>query len=218
VSGAWAIVPVKCFAQGKSRLGPSLARAPRHDLARALCDHVLGAITASRAVDGVLVATDCDLVERFATARGALVLRDDTPHPPLAHVVDRALAHVADRATSALILMADLPLLTPDDVRALVAALDRAPLVVAPDRHDAGTNALGLRPPGLVNTCFGSETSFSRHVARARALDLPLTLHRSEGTLFDLDSPADLARAGAYADRGAFFSWNRKRPSRVRAA
>jgi 2-phospho-L-lactate guanylyltransferase (CobY/MobA/RfbA family) len=114
--------------------------------------------------------------------------------------------------------MADLPLLAPDDVRALVAALDRAPLVLAPDRRDRGTNAFAVSPPDRIATCFGSEVSFARHVARARQSGIPVAIHRSEGVAFDLDSPGDLALARDYADRGALLSWNRKRPSRVSAA
>jgi 2-phospho-L-lactate guanylyltransferase (CobY/MobA/RfbA family) len=67
-------------------------------------------------------------------------------------------------------------------------------------------------------TCFGSEVSFDRHVARAEHLGLPLSIHRSDGVAFDLDAPDDLAFARDYAERGARLSWNRKRPSRVRAA
>jgi len=217
MTGVWAVVPVKCFTRGKSRLDESLTPAAREDLARALCAHALDVLAACDVVDGVLVATDCADVERFAEARGAVALRDETVGS-LARILDRALAHLAGRASAALVLMADLPLLTAADVHALVAALDRAPLVLAPDQRDRGTNALALRPPDRMPTCFGSEVSFSRHVARARELGIPTAVHRSEGVLFDLDSPADLDLARSYADRGAFLSWNRKRPSRVRAA
>jgi 2-phospho-L-lactate guanylyltransferase len=231
-TGVWAVVPAKGFARGKSRLDGVLTKAAREDVARSLCAHVLSTLSTSGAIEGILVATDCPLVELFAESRGALVIRDDPWKSPLggeaevavgslALVVDRALGALAGRgARAALVLMADLPLLAPDDVRALVAALDRAPLVVAPDRAGNGTNALGLAPPDRILTCFGSETSFHRHVARAESEGMALAIHRSEGTAFDLDSPDDLALAlsARYAERGARLSWNRKRPSRVSAA
>ena len=218
MSGVWAVVPVKCFSRGKSRLRDVLSRADREELARSLCDRALSVLAECDAVDGALVATDCAHVARFAESRDAIVLRD-LPAASFAQIIDRALAALsADGASAALVLMADLPFLTADDVRALVAALERAPLVLAPDRHGRGTNALAVSPPERIATCFGSETSFALHVARARESRLDVAVHRSEGVGFDLDSPADLDVARAYADRGAFLSWNRKRPSRVRAA
>jgi 2-phospho-L-lactate guanylyltransferase len=234
-TGVWAVVPVKGFARGKSRLDGVLTKTAREDVARALCEHVLSTLAACDAIEGVLVATDCPQVEAFAESQGALVVRDDPSSPgeegevavgSLALVVDRALGVLTCQgARAALVLMADLPLLAPDDVRALVAALERAPMVVAPDRAGQGTNALGLSPPNRIPTCFGSETSFPRHVARAESEGIALAIHRSEGTAFDLDSPDDLALAlsagyadAGYADLGARLRWNRKRSSRVRAA
>jgi len=220
VSGVWAVVPVKCFARGKSRLDRVLSRAAREDLARALCDHTLATLGECTEIDGTVVATDCEVVEQFAAARGADVIRDVSAGS-LAQIADHALSVLAARgASSAIVLMADLPLLSTDDLRGLAAALERAPIVVAPDRVRRGTNALGLTPPDRIATCFGSEISFRRHVARARREAIPHVVHRADGIAFDLDSPDDLARALAvrYAERGALLRWNRKRPSRVRAA
>jgi 2-phospho-L-lactate guanylyltransferase len=218
--GVWAVVPVKCFTRGKSRLDGVLTDPAREELARSLCEHVLATLAECAEIEGVLVATDCALVERFVEARGALVVRDEAVGS-LAQVVDRALGVLALRqARAAVVLMADLPLLAADDVRALVAALADAPIVVAPDRGGHGTNALALSPPDRIATCFGSEISFDRHVARAEAAGLPLSVHHADGIAFDLDLPADaeLVLAAGYAERGARLSWNLKRPSRVRAA
>jgi len=245
VNGVWAIVPVKCFGRGKSRLADVMPAPARAKLARELCEHVLGVLGSCPELGGVLVATDCDQVARFAAGRGAEVVRDgeserssgtprsggeadgkrgprstpDAASGKLAPIVDRALAVLAARgAPGALVLMSDLPLLERADVVSLVAALDEAPVVLAPDLLDAGTNALGLAPPDRMASCFGSETSFDRHRARAAERDIPVFVHRSEGTARDLDSPDDLARVCAYEGRGARLSWKRNRSSRVRAA
>ena len=58
----------------------------------------------------------------------------------------------------------------------------RGPLVVlAPDRHDQGTNALLLRPPGILPFQFGQE-SFPRHVALAQARAAEVLVYRAPGT------------------------------------
>ena len=69
----WALVPAKAFDRGKSRLMPALDDEARAAFARSLFDHVLGTLTASGVVDGVLVATDSPAVAAAARAHGAAV-------------------------------------------------------------------------------------------------------------------------------------------------
>ena len=59
--------------------------------------------------------------------RGAEVVRDPSVGS-LAAIVDGGLRMIAGRhARAALVLMSDLPLLQPDDVRGLIASLGRTP-------------------------------------------------------------------------------------------
>jgi 2-phospho-L-lactate guanylyltransferase len=92
--------------------------------------------------------------------------------------------------------MSDLPRLAVADVDRLVALLDEAPLVLSPDRHEEGTNALALAPPARMRTCFGGGDSFRRHCDRALAEGVRYAVHRSEGVARDVDSAADLALVG----------------------
>jgi 2-phospho-L-lactate guanylyltransferase len=214
----WALVPVKCFSRGKSRLTGVLDAQAREDLARAFSSHVLGVLAACDAIAGTLVVTDCAEVEREARDHGAEVMRDGA-EGSLAAIVDHALAVLARRGVrGAIVLMSDLPWLEVDEVRRLALALRDAPIVLAPDRHDEGTNALGLAPPDRMPTCFGTRGSFTLHRERARATGLAIAIHQSEGVALDVDSPEDLALAGDYALGGAPLRWKRKRPSRVSAA
>jgi 2-phospho-L-lactate guanylyltransferase len=233
VSGVWALVPVKCFARGKSRLAGVLAGPARQAFSRALGEHVLAALKASPAIDGVLVVTDCAVVAGVARRHGALVVRDACIGS-LAPIVDGALATLAARgARAALVLMGDLPGVTAAEIGALVRALDAADVVLAPDGRDEGTNALGLSPPDRFPTCFGTADSFDRHRVRAAGRGDRVAIHRSEGLALDVDTPEDYLRVAPLgpltgrgqvssirqlASRGARFRWKRKRPSRVRAA
>jgi 2-phospho-L-lactate guanylyltransferase len=219
--GVWALVPVKCFARGKSRLASVLGQAEREELAQSFCEHVLESLAGCDGLAGVLVVTDSAIVEATARTRGAEVARDGAAASlgSLGAIVDDALAILARRgARSAIVLMSDLPRLESSDVESLVRALDGASVVLAPDRHDEGTNALGLSPPDRFPTCFGTKDSFRRHRERAIALGASVVVHRSEGLAWDVDSPEDLALVRDYAVRGARLSWKRKRPSRVSAA
>jgi 2-phospho-L-lactate guanylyltransferase len=190
VTGAWALVPARSFRTAKSRLG-GRARAA---VARALYDRVVGVLAQSRLVDGVVVATDGGDVAAAARLHKADHLIDDPRGAPLASIVDRGLAHLAARgARAAVVVMADLPLLGPRHVEDLLAALDGADLALAPDRDQAGTNALALRLPAALRTCFGNADSLARHLAAADAHGLTVRLVRAHGLAFDVDHPADLA-------------------------
>jgi 2-phospho-L-lactate guanylyltransferase len=191
----WALVPQKGFDRGKSRLRGALSDEARAGFARRLFDHVLGAITASRALDGILVATDAPEVAAAARAHGALVRMDGAPAASLAAVVDGGLAELAARgAPAALVLMADLPHLVPEDVRALVAvaAAHDVVLVRAEDGHH--TNALALTPPGCLPTAFGRADSFAAHLAAAQAAGLRTLVVDNPRVAFDVDGPDDHAR------------------------
>jgi 2-phospho-L-lactate guanylyltransferase len=199
-AGVWALVPAKAFDQGKSRLRPALADAARAAFARMLFDRVLGALAASGAVDGVLVATDSPAVAQAARAHDAAVRFDPpaaagAPKPTLAAIVDAGLADLAARdAATALVLMADLPELTVDDVRALVAAAARAPVAIVRADDGAHTNALALTPPACLRTAFGRLDSFAAHLAAARAAALAVVVVDNARIAFDVDGPADHAR------------------------
>jgi 2-phospho-L-lactate guanylyltransferase len=190
-AATWALVPVRTFASGKSRLA-GRAGSGRAEVARALFDRVLGAATRAAGIDDVLVATDGDDVAAAARAHGATVLRDGAT-ATLGAIVDRGLAALtAGGAAAAVVVMADLPLVAARHLDAVTAALAGADLVLAPDRDRLGTNALALRLPASLPTRFGHRDSFCRHLLAAAADDLRVAVVRAHGLAFDLDTPADL--------------------------
>lgn len=193
--GVWALVPAKSFDRGKSRLRPALSDGARVAFARALFDHVLGALTASRVLDGILVATDSPTVAEAARALGAAVRPDALGATTLAQVIDGGLGELTEGgARTALVLMADLPRLLPDDVRALLAAAESHEVVIARAADGHHTNALALSPPGCIATAFGRADSFEAHLAAARAAALAVAVIENPRLAFDVDGPEDHAR------------------------
>jgi 2-phospho-L-lactate guanylyltransferase len=189
----WAVLPVKSFARGKSRLGGVLADPLRSAFARGLFEHVLSALKATPEIAGVVVLTDDDEVASLARARGCETL-SDAPCATLSQIVDAGLAR-AQRlgATAALVCMADLPHVLPADFQRVAAALETCQVVLAPDAAEAGTNLLALAPPTLFPSCFGRADSFAQHVASARRASLEPRVLRVHGLCFDVDGPQDLA-------------------------
>jgi 2-phospho-L-lactate guanylyltransferase (CobY/MobA/RfbA family) len=63
-------------------------------------------------------------------------------------------------------------------------------VVVAPDRHKRGTNALVISPAGLIEYDFG-ENSFKRHCERAKSAGARLEIVDLPSLGLDLDVPED---------------------------
>jgi 2-phospho-L-lactate guanylyltransferase len=91
-----------------------------------------------------------------------------------------------------LVVPADLPLITPEDVKVMLAHANDPPVVVvAPDRHRQGTNALLVCPVGLIDYDFGPN-SFQRHCLRAEQAGARLEVVDLPSLALDVDLPEDL--------------------------
>jgi len=178
---AHVLVPLKRLDRAKSRLADVLGEDERGELMRGMLDGVLAAVQEA-AVGPVTIVT--------GEALDGLPVWDDRGLP-----WNDALAAAMREAVSepvAAVISADLPFLSADDVRALVDATPERGIAIA-RATDGGTNAVSMRPPGLVRTCFGERGSAALHAAlgvEAVILDRP-------GLAFDVDTPEDLTRLRA---------------------
>lgn len=185
----WAVLPMRGVETAKSRLSAIIPRAGRERLARAMFEDVLEAVRV--ALGRVLVVTPSHIIMDRARAHGAAVLHQ-LPRGYSAAATAGLDALRSRGAAGALVLPADLPLLQPEDVEALVAALPDGPAIIAcSDRHRNGTNALLQSPTGLMSPLFG-EGSFERHRAAAAERGLAWRELALPRVAFDVDTPADL--------------------------
>jgi 2-phospho-L-lactate guanylyltransferase len=184
-----AIVPVKSFTAAKSRLGGLLSAEERRQVACHLLERTLAVLRDARVVDTTVVTADVH-VQIAARALGAKTMADTgVGHGAAIHA---ALGQIPDQPT--LVLMCDLPRLSSSDIESIAIALCDAEVVLAPDLHEAGTNALALRRPRAMSTHFGATDSFHRHRAAASAAGLRSAVLRRPGLAFDLDGPDDWLR------------------------
>ncbi len=190
--GVWAIVPVKPLRRGKSRLAPALTVNERTMLNRRLLIHTLEVLGQVEAIEQVLVVSRDTGALALARQYGARTLQergDSQLNLALRHATSFLQAY---RVGAVMVLPADLPLLEPADIQALVAALEAPPAVVlAPDRHHEGTNALLMTPPGVIRYRYGPG-SFARHREEAEAAGVRLRIVERPGLAWDLDWPEDL--------------------------
>jgi 2-phospho-L-lactate guanylyltransferase len=181
------LVPVKRLQTAKTRLASGYDAERRRALALAMTAGVIAAARAVPAVERVWVVTS----EPGAEGLGVPML-DDGGLPwneGLAH----AIALLDPVPGAAVILAGDLPLATADDVQALVDAIPAHGIAVA-RAHDAGSNALGLRPPAALVPNFGVPGSAARHLERAREAGLEGVLVDRTGLAYDIDTPDDAER------------------------
>jgi 2-phospho-L-lactate guanylyltransferase len=102
-----------------------------------------------------------------------------------------------------LLVPGDTPLLAVDEVDAMLAdaAADGTSVVIVPDRHDTGTNALLLAPPDVIEPSFGPD-SLARHVAAAQTAAVSHRVERVPSLIFDVDTSEDLAVVAAAIEAG----------------
>jgi 2-phospho-L-lactate guanylyltransferase len=194
-----AVVPVKRWGEAKRRLTSSgMSEGTRRALAEAMVTDVLIALRRSRRVEAALVVTGEPAAEALAGGYDAAAVHDpeDRGHSPAAtRGVDAALRMSAARV---LLLPGDCPALDPKELDAfLERPVADGEVVVVPDRHGTGTNALLLTPPDVIEPSFGpgSRERHERLAAQAGAtvhtIDLP-TLALDVDTLADLDALREL--------------------------
>jgi 2-phospho-L-lactate guanylyltransferase len=178
-----AILPVKSFGRAKQRLGDAVPDRPA--LANAMLGDVLEALARVPGIDELIVVTAESRAAKAARQAGARVVHD--PHETgqsAAAALGIAAAGDADRV---LLVPGDCPGLEPAEVIALLAR--RGGVVIVPDRHGTGTNALLLAPPTVIEPAFGPG-SFERH---AQAAGAALEVAQLPSLLLDVDTPDDLA-------------------------
>lgn len=187
-----ALVPAKRLDVGKSRLLPRLDRGALERLSIAMLEDVLAAIFAARAFAPVAVVTEDPAIGEVARRAGAEahLLPDAGLNPCL----DAAGAALAARGIDALlVLLGDVAGALPQDLAALVSALDalgpRAAVLAR--AHDGGTSALLRRPPDVIANGFGG-ASAERHARLAERAGVPFRALALPSLALDLDRPADI--------------------------
>ena len=190
----WAVVPAKRFAHVKSRLMPVLTSDERRMLAGAMLADVLSVVTRARCLGGVIVITSEPKLVAIARDAGAEIVSDLDCENTQSAAVAVGARRLADMGQAGmLVIPADVPLITVDDVEAIVCRHRAAPSVtLVPSTKDRGTNALACSPPLAVSCHFGGD-SLRAHVNAARAAGIAASIVRLERVGLDIDRPDDLA-------------------------
>ncbi len=188
----WAIVPVKPLRRAKSRLADVLTPDQRRLLAERMLRHVLQVLRTVPQILGTLVISRDSQVLAIARGYGLRTVQE-AGAPELNAALGRATQVVAEwGGDSVLVLPADLPLLEARDLGAMIdLGAGQPAVVITTDEQRDGTNALYMRPPGVIDYAYG-KGSFARHCTLARAAGIPLREFHSTSLSLDIDVAADL--------------------------
>jgi 2-phospho-L-lactate guanylyltransferase len=216
-----AILPVKRFGAAKQRLDNDLSDGTRRALTEAMVTDVLIALRRAKRIDEVLVVSGETMAVALAAGYDAAAVVDDPEDAGHSAAAERGVAAAIERgATRVLLVPGDCPALDPAEVDEL---LDEAygvqppDVVVVPDRHGTGTNALLLTPPDAIRPSFGpgSRERHERLAAEAGAsvasVDVP-TLGLDVDTVEDLAAlrtALEDVRGGASHTRGLLARFGR---------
>jgi len=196
-----AILPVKSFESAKQRLGEALGSGSRAALAAAMFSDVLGALERSSMLQGIIVVSGDREVGDIVAGRNVLLI-DDQVEKGQSHAARVGLARAAstgfDRAA---LVPSDCPLLDPSELEELfVRAAAGVEVVLVPDRHGTGTNALVIDPSGPFEPQFGPG-SCKRHVEQAEARGVRFAVERPASLTLDVDTGDDLVELALALER-----------------
>lgn len=187
-----AALPLKPFGAAKGRLDGLLDGPARAALSRETAARVAAACRGAGAHPAVV--TGDEEVAAWAVSEGLEVITEPG-RGGLDEAARAAAAAAGRRGLFWCIVHADLPLLTPEEVAAVVGLLHPGRVVLAPSRN-GGTNLLAADEP--VAFAYGPG-SLARHLAATRHLHRRIVV--TVGTALDVDTPDDL-RAAAALPRG----------------
>jgi 2-phospho-L-lactate guanylyltransferase len=186
----WILLPVKPFELGKSRLSQVLEPEARARLNAKFFDHVLAESIALVGAKRCIVITRSPSLRSHAAASAAIVVAETGfgHNPALEQGAEVARLQGAERL---LALSCDLPLLTRDDLAALLN--QSGDVVLATDVIGVGTNALRTPAAQHFPYRFGDD-SRAHHLREANLRGLQTAEVSRPGLANDIDCPADLSK------------------------
>ncbi len=188
----WAVIPVKDLANAKQRLAGVLDPSERRRLFRCMFEDVLATVSRARRLAGVMVVTRDGAAAEIAAECGARVLREDQNRGQSAAVGHAAAVLAGEGVAGMLTLPGDVPLVTEEEIAAVLNAHGGAPaLSIVPARDGRGSNCMALTPPGAIPFRFGDD-SFLPHLDEARRRGIAARVLELPGLGLDIDTPADL--------------------------
>jgi len=187
------LIPVKDLARAKQRLAALMTQEERTRLAWTMLEGTFAAVARARNADRIAVVTLYKPAIALAEKYGMEVITEVEQISESASVDFGSRVAQSRGATSVLRLPIDLPLITTEDIEAILAHDIPAPsVVIVPARDGAGTNAMRRTPPDIFPSHFGPG-SLAKHIKEAEQAQARCELIHLPRIALDIDDPEDVA-------------------------
>jgi 2-phospho-L-lactate guanylyltransferase len=188
----WLLIPVKSLESGKSRLFPLCSDKVRRDLNEFFLRQMLLSAGHFPGHGRTAVISQSEEVLRLVEMSGARAIRQ-TSAPGLNRAANEGFAALRNLGAKDILLIAcDEPLVQPSDIREIVErGAGGNSVVICPDKHSTGTNAIYVPASVSIQFRFG-ESSCIKHVREAIRSGLSPKLHFNANVALDIDTPRDL--------------------------
>ncbi len=187
----WVIVPVKPLRRSKSKLTSILTEEERTLLNLQMYQNTLRALREVKIPLNILVVSKDSSVLSIARSHNIKTMQEDGDSG-LNLTLRKAIQVIkAYSAQSVLILPADLPLITKEDIEGILKINFSQPsMLISPDRKMSGTNLLLVSPIDLIEFSYGAG-SFERHLRQAQQQNAHIEVRKFDNIELDIDSPED---------------------------
>jgi len=162
-----------------------------------LSDVVQSTLEAKNITETFVMSSDQELVT-LAEKLGAKTILEATQQGLNVAVSEGTHKLEQQGAEGVLVILGDVPLITPRLLDLLIKkAISRPWVVIAPSK-DNGTNILLRTPPNIIPHVFYGKNSSNIHVRIARYFRVSYTVFRSPRLMIDIDTSQDLALIKKY--------------------
>jgi 2-phospho-L-lactate guanylyltransferase len=185
-----AIIPVKPFREGKSRLSGVMTDTERYQLNVHSLRQTIHVIKNVEDIDGtIIISRDPEVLETARSLSLKTIMEIGQGLNRALYQVNNTLNKDCDRV---MVIPTDLPLLSREDIqKVLDLGCEKPVVVIVPDRHHRGTNALLVNPVGCIRYRFGINSA-KKHAFEAQKRDIPTIITDIPGISIDLDMEEDL--------------------------
>ena len=205
------LIPFKSFATAKQRLAEALTQRQRSQFAEAMLrDVMLAAAGVADRIDVALVTGDARAQAMAEEFRFDVI--DDIHNVSETAAIEMATRFCEHRGYgTAIVVPADIPLITADELHRVLDAAPREGAVFVPAYDRRGSNCILRRPPAIIPLRFGND-SFLPHCEAMKQTGKQLIILEMAGIGLDIDNPHELElllqRDGDTHAQRLLRSWN----------